>query len=57
VALVPYNYLNNQTEQARHELEAAAAQLELLAKPWLVTELAARPAVVVTAQSTVESAA
>jgi biopolymer transport protein ExbB len=35
VALVPYNYLNNRTEQARHELEAASAQLELLARPWL----------------------
>ncbi len=35
VALVPYNYLNNQTEEARHDLEAASAQLELLAKPWL----------------------
>jgi biopolymer transport protein ExbB len=34
VAVVPYNYLNNRTEEARHELEAAAAQLELLAKPW-----------------------
>jgi biopolymer transport protein ExbB len=35
VSLVPYNFLNNQTEQARHDLEAASAQLELLAKPWL----------------------
>ena len=35
VSLVPYNYLNNRTEEARHVLEAASAQLELLAKPWL----------------------
>jgi biopolymer transport protein ExbB len=37
VALVPYNFLNSQTEQARHDLEAAGTQLELLAKPWLET--------------------
>jgi biopolymer transport protein ExbB len=35
VALVPYNYLNNQTEEVRHDLGAASAQLELLARPWL----------------------
>lgn len=37
VALVPYNFLNNRTEEARHDLEAASAQLELLAKPWLTS--------------------
>ncbi len=31
--LVPYNYLNNRIEEARHELEASSAQLELLAHP------------------------
>jgi biopolymer transport protein ExbB len=35
VALVPFNFLNNKTEQARHQLSEAAAHLELLAKPWL----------------------
>jgi biopolymer transport protein ExbB len=29
-ALLPFNYLNARTEDARHELESAAAQLELL---------------------------
>jgi len=31
VALIPFNYLNNRVEEVRHELEAAATQLELLA--------------------------
>jgi len=30
VALIPFNYLNNRVEEVRHELEAAATQLELL---------------------------
>ena len=30
VALIPFNYLSNRVEEIRHELEAAAAQLELL---------------------------
>ncbi len=30
VALVPYNYVNNKVENARHELEAASHQLELI---------------------------
>jgi len=30
VALIPFNYLNNKTEQARHEMEAAGTQLELM---------------------------
>jgi biopolymer transport protein ExbB len=44
-ALVPYNYLNSRTEEARHDLEAASAQLELLARPWLeaATTAAASP--------------
>jgi len=54
VALVPFNYLNNRTEEARHELEAASAQLELLARPWLESE----PAVTeVASPGKVESAA
>jgi biopolymer transport protein ExbB len=61
VALVPYNYLNNRTEQARHELEAASAQLELLARPWLDTDRPSAappaPATARTAPATVESAA
>jgi biopolymer transport protein ExbB len=32
VALVPYNYLNNQIEHARHELETAGHQLELIVR-------------------------
>ena len=54
VALIPFNYLNNQTEEARHELEAASAQLELLARPWLENEPSANG---MTSPSTVESAA
>jgi biopolymer transport protein ExbB len=30
VALLPFNYLNARLEQARHEIESAAAQLEML---------------------------
>ncbi len=30
LALVPFNYLNARLEQARQEIEAAAAYLELL---------------------------
>ena len=30
VALLPFNYLSNRVEEARHELEDAATQLELL---------------------------
>ena len=30
VALVPFNYLNARLEQARHEIETASAQLEML---------------------------
>jgi biopolymer transport protein ExbB len=33
VALIPFNYLNNKVEEARHDLEAAATQLELLCQP------------------------
>jgi biopolymer transport protein ExbB len=33
LCLVPYNYLNNRIEEAKHELEASSAQLELLAHP------------------------
>jgi biopolymer transport protein ExbB len=31
VSLIPFNYLNNRVDEARHELDAAASQLELLA--------------------------
>ena len=30
VALLPFNYLNARLEQARHEIETASAQLEML---------------------------
>jgi len=30
VALLPFNYLNARLEQARQEIETAAAQLEML---------------------------
>jgi len=33
LALIPFNFLNNRIEEARHELEAAATQLELLVHP------------------------
>ncbi len=33
VALIPFNYLNSQLEEARHELEDASTHLELLLKP------------------------
>jgi biopolymer transport protein ExbB len=33
LALIPFNYLNNRIEEARHELDAAATQLELLVHP------------------------
>ncbi|MFO0827658.1 MAG: MotA/TolQ/ExbB proton channel family protein [Phycisphaerales bacterium] len=32
-ALIPFNYLNSRTDEARHELESASAQLELLVHP------------------------
>ena len=36
-ALLPFNFLNTKTEVARHELESAATQLELLVKPATVS--------------------
>jgi biopolymer transport protein ExbB len=33
LALIPFNFLNNRIEEARHEIEAAATQLELLVHP------------------------
>jgi biopolymer transport protein ExbB len=33
VALIPFNFLNAQLEEARHEIEDAATHLELLLKP------------------------
>jgi biopolymer transport protein ExbB len=41
-ALLPFNFLNTRLEDARHELESAAAQLELLMHPQL-RETAAGP--------------
>ena len=35
-ALLPFNFLNARTEDARHELESASTQLELLVQPTLV---------------------
>ena len=32
VALIPFNYLNSKLEEARHEIEDAATQLELILK-------------------------
>jgi biopolymer transport protein ExbB len=34
-ALLPFNFLNARTEEARHEMESAATQLELLVQPAL----------------------
>jgi biopolymer transport protein ExbB len=36
-ALLPFNFLNTKTEEARHEMESAATQLELLVKPMLAS--------------------
>ena len=33
VALIPFNYMNSQLEEARHEIEDASTHLELLLKP------------------------
>ena len=47
-ALLPFNFLNTKMEVARHELESAATQLELLVKP---TTMAAGNAVAATIQA------
>jgi len=47
LALLPFNFLNNKIEAARHELEAAGNQLELLVRapvPGIDPVLTARPA-------------
>jgi biopolymer transport protein ExbB len=41
-ALLPFNYLNARIDEARHEIESASAQLELLVKPSATIE--AKPA-------------
>ena len=33
VALIPFNYMNSQAEEARHEIEDTSTHLELLLKP------------------------
>jgi len=38
VALIPFNYLNNRVEEVRHELDAAATQLELLAAAYPLSD-------------------
>jgi biopolymer transport protein ExbB len=43
LALIPFNYLNNRIEEARHELDAAATQLELLVHPAPAAAAAAPP--------------
>ncbi len=40
-ALLPFNYLNTKMEVARHEMESAATQLELLVQPQLAGAMAA----------------
>lgn len=37
-ALLPFNYLNARIDEARHEVESASAQLELLVKPTATIE-------------------
>jgi biopolymer transport protein ExbB len=47
-SLIPFNFLNARTEEARHDLESAATQLELLVQPSLAAVAAvahAAPAV------------
>jgi biopolymer transport protein ExbB len=41
-SLLPMNYLHSQSDKARHEMEDAATHLELLMKPILESEAAAR---------------
>jgi biopolymer transport protein ExbB len=41
-ALLPFNFLNTKTELARHELEAAATQLELIVGPRAADSAAAK---------------
>ena len=40
-ALLPFNFLNTKMEVARHEMESAATQLELLVQPHLVAAMTA----------------
>ncbi|HWB19704.1 MAG TPA: MotA/TolQ/ExbB proton channel family protein [Phycisphaerales bacterium] len=40
VSLLPFNFLNARTEEARHELESAATQMELLVRPHLAATAA-----------------
>ena len=49
-ALLPFNYLNARIDEARHEIESASAQLELLVKPAATIE--AKPAAAVAVPST-----
>ncbi len=44
-ALLPFNFLNTKTEHARHEIESAATQLELIVTQQAVTVMPAAPAV------------
>ena len=41
-ALLPMNYLHSQSDKARHEMEDASNHLEILMKPILEEEAAAR---------------
>jgi biopolymer transport protein ExbB len=43
-ALIPMNYLHQQAEKAKHEIEDASTHLEILMKPILDTETAEREA-------------
>jgi biopolymer transport protein ExbB len=38
LALLPFNYLNARVEEARHEIESASAELELLVRPKVTLE-------------------
>ena len=40
---MPFNFLNARTEDARHEIESASTQLELLVQPTLVPNGHAAP--------------
>jgi len=42
-ALIPFNFLNARTEVARHEIESAATQLELLVPPAASLKIEAKP--------------
>jgi biopolymer transport protein ExbB len=52
-ALLPFNYLNARIDEARHEIESASSQLELLVKPTATIE--AKPAAAAVSENGIPS--